>query len=85
LAGVSRSATVVVAYLMTVTELSYSDALNAVKGARKIANPNFGFRRQLQNYEFTQLKTVSVTAITYKLATYIIIKILISYYQIKLT
>ena len=27
---------------MTCTELPYADVLNAVKGARRIANPNFG-------------------------------------------
>jgi hypothetical protein len=42
---------------MTCTELSYPDALNAVKGARKIANPNFGFQRQLQSYEMTAVNT----------------------------
>jgi atypical dual specificity phosphatase len=42
---------------MTCTELPYPDCLNAVKGARKIANPNFGFQRQLQAYELTAVKT----------------------------
>jgi hypothetical protein len=58
LAGVSRSVTIAIAYIMTATDLSYQDSLNTVRGARKIANPNFGFQRQLQNYEFTQVKTV---------------------------
>ncbi|CAF0742552.1 unnamed protein product [Brachionus calyciflorus] len=57
LAGISRSVTLAVAYIMTCTELSYENSLNAVRGARKIANPNFGFQRQLQNYEFTRVKT----------------------------
>lgn len=40
-----------VAYIMAVTTLSWRDALNAVRGARSIANPNFGFQRQLHDYE----------------------------------
>lgn len=59
LAGVSRSTTIVIAYVMTVTELSWVDAMNAVRGARKVTNPNFGFQRQLQSYEHTRLRTVS--------------------------
>ncbi len=58
LAGVSRSTTIAIAYVMTVTDLSWVDAINAIRGARKVANPNFGFQRQLQNYEFMQLKAV---------------------------
>jgi atypical dual specificity phosphatase len=54
---VSRSVTIAIAYIMTCTELSFPDAMNAVKGARKIANPNFGFQRQLLNYELTAVKT----------------------------
>ena len=44
---------------MTVTDLSCIDAMNSVKGARKATKPNFGFQRQLQNYEHTKVKTVS--------------------------
>ena len=58
MAGVSRSVTIVIAYIMTATELSYEDSLNAVRGARKIASPNFGFQRQLKNYELSGVKTV---------------------------
>ena len=60
LAGVSRSATIIIAYLMTVTDLPWTEAMNAVRGARKQSNPNFGFQRQLQNYEHTRVKTVSL-------------------------
>lgn len=56
LAGVSRSVTIAVAYLMSVTALHWRDALNAVRGARSVANPNFGFQRQLQNFEMERLK-----------------------------
>ncbi|XP_014672609.1 PREDICTED: dual specificity protein phosphatase 22-like [Priapulus caudatus] len=51
LAGASRSVTVAVAYVMTVTELTWREALEAVRRARTCANPNFGFRSQLREYE----------------------------------
>ena len=51
MAGVSRSATIVIAYLITVTDLSWSLAINAVRGARLCVNPNLGFQRQLQSFE----------------------------------
>ncbi|XP_018615680.1 dual specificity protein phosphatase 22-B-like [Scleropages formosus] len=54
LAGVSRSVTLVVAYIMTVTELGWQDALAAVRAARSSANPNLGFQRQLADFERTQ-------------------------------
>jgi atypical dual specificity phosphatase len=43
---------------MTISELPWYDSLNAVRAARKGANPNFGFQRQLQNFEYTTLKKV---------------------------
>ncbi|XP_070574519.1 dual specificity protein phosphatase 22-B-like isoform X2 [Ptychodera flava] len=56
LAGMSRSVTVTVAYIMTVSEYGWQDSLRAVKSARPVALPNFGFQRQLQQYEHTTLK-----------------------------
>ncbi|XP_034978330.1 dual specificity protein phosphatase 15 isoform X3 [Zootoca vivipara] len=50
LAGISRSSTIVLAYVMAVTQLNWHDALEAVKAARPVANPNPGFRRQLEEY-----------------------------------
>lgn len=58
LAGVSRSVTLVVAYIMTVTKLGWSDALAAVKVARPCAAPNLGFQQQLQEFESTQADQV---------------------------
>lgn len=58
LAGVSRSVTLVVAYIMTVTRLGWSDALAAVKIARPCAAPNLGFQHQLQEFESTQADQV---------------------------
>ncbi|KAJ8395532.1 hypothetical protein AAFF_G00032660 [Aldrovandia affinis] len=54
LAGVSRSVTLVVAYIMTVTELGWQDALTAVRVARPCAGPNLGFLRQLQDFQSSQ-------------------------------
>ncbi|KAM4604854.1 dual specificity protein phosphatase 22-B [Polymixia lowei] len=54
LAGVSRSVTLVVAYIMTVTGLGWQEALAAVRAARPCAGPNLGFQRQLQEFEATQ-------------------------------
>ncbi|KAG7263386.1 hypothetical protein CRUP_017332 [Coryphaenoides rupestris] len=54
LAGVSRSVTLVVAYIMTVTGLGWQEALAAVRVARPCAGPNLGFQRQLQEFEATR-------------------------------
>ncbi|KAH3808941.1 dual specificity protein phosphatase 22-like [Dreissena polymorpha] len=56
LAGISRSVTVTAAYIMTVTNLGWRDAVNCIRGARSCANPNFGFQKQLQDYENEGLK-----------------------------
>lgn len=50
LAGVSRSTTIVLAYIMAVTQLSWREALEGVKAVRPVANPNPGFRQQLEEY-----------------------------------
>ncbi|XP_037549313.1 dual specificity protein phosphatase 22-A [Nematolebias whitei] len=55
LAGVSRSTTMVVAYLMTVTQYSWEDCLTAVKAVRSFVGPNCGFQQQLQEYQNTQV------------------------------
>ncbi|XP_010130083.1 PREDICTED: dual specificity protein phosphatase 22-A-like, partial [Buceros rhinoceros silvestris] len=56
LAGVSRSTTILVAYLMTVTELGWESCLAATKAVRSYVSPNFGFQQQLQEYEVTLLQ-----------------------------
>ncbi|XP_028932005.1 dual specificity protein phosphatase 22-A-like isoform X1 [Ornithorhynchus anatinus] len=56
LAGVSRSTTILVAYLMTVTDFGWEDCLSAVKAVRSYVSPNFGFQQQLQEFEMTLLK-----------------------------
>lgn len=50
-AGVSRSATCVIAYLMKSFRWSYQKSFNYVFSRREIINPNPGFVRQLHDYE----------------------------------
>lgn len=50
-AGVSRSATIVIAYLMLLQKLSYADAFDKVKAVRNCIKPNEGFVRQLKMLE----------------------------------
>ncbi|XP_046289932.1 dual specificity protein phosphatase 15 isoform X3 [Marmota monax] len=49
-AGISRSTTIVTAYVMTVTGLGWREVLEAIKATRPIANPNPGFRQQLEEF-----------------------------------
>jgi len=51
MAGVSRSPTVVTAYLMRKRKLSFEDAFAIVKAKRDCVGPNDGFMKQLQRYE----------------------------------
>ena len=50
-AGISRSASVVIAYLMQDLEMSLFDALTHMRKRRPIIFPNPGFQRQLMDYE----------------------------------
>ncbi|XP_049910993.1 dual specificity protein phosphatase 22-B-like isoform X2 [Epinephelus moara] len=54
-AGVSRSVTLVVAYIMTVTGRGWVESLAAVRVVRPCAGPNLGFLRQLEEFENTEL------------------------------
>lgn len=56
LAGVSRSASIVVAYLMKTEGLTSARALAEVQAVRCVANPNTGFRKQLLEWEQQLLK-----------------------------
>lgn len=47
-AGISRSVTFTIAYIMTVTGLSYLQAFTVVQSRRPMANPNDGFKKQLE-------------------------------------
>jgi len=57
LAGVSRSVTLATAYIMTITELGWREALNVVRGARKQAYPNMGFKKALRIFEQKDLQS----------------------------
>eukprot|EP01059_Diplonema_ambulator_P010889 TRINITY_DN2090_c0_g1_i1.p1 TRINITY_DN2090_c0_g1~~TRINITY_DN2090_c0_g1_i1.p1 ORF type:complete len:433 (+),score=123.39 TRINITY_DN2090_c0_g1_i1:55-1353(+) len=50
-AGLSRSVTLVCAYLMKKHKMTFKEAITFVKKARPNANPNQGFRNQLMAYE----------------------------------
>ena len=51
LAGISRSVTVTVAYLMHTLDLSLSDAYDHVKRCKPDVSPNFSFMGQLMDFE----------------------------------
>jgi atypical dual specificity phosphatase len=53
--GISRSATVVCAYLVATAKMTPDEAIVAVKAKRGIVCPNLGFRRQLEEYYMKQL------------------------------
>ena len=48
--GISRSATVVCAYLVATTKVTPHEALATVRSKRGIVCPNLGFRQQLEEY-----------------------------------
>lgn len=49
--GVSRSVAFVIAYLMTITDLTLETCLSYVKTKRRAAQPNEGFLKQLEKYQ----------------------------------
>ncbi|KAL6079708.1 tyrosine protein phosphatase yvh1 [Balamuthia mandrillaris] len=51
MAGVSRSASIVIGYLMRTLDMSFSDALTKTKNIRPWIDPNDGFIRQLQLFD----------------------------------
>ena len=51
IAGQSRSATIVIAFIMWKQKMSFEEAFNLVNGKRKMANPNYGFIAQLKIFE----------------------------------
>lgn len=48
-AGISRSVSIVVAYLMKEKQMSYNDSIRYVRNIRSIANPNYSFVQQLKS------------------------------------
>jgi atypical dual specificity phosphatase len=50
-AGVSRSSTLAIAYIMKYENKRFQDAFNQVKSVRPSIRPNDGFERQLREYD----------------------------------
>lgn len=63
-AGVSRSATLCIAYLMKYKQMKLKEAHDFVKGKRKIIHPNSGFWEQLIIYERKLFGTNTVAMVT---------------------
>ncbi|XP_012261545.2 dual specificity protein phosphatase 19 [Athalia rosae] len=57
-AGVSRSASVIIAYLMVTENLSYDKAYQRVKSVRQCIKPNDGFVRQLKALKISDFSSV---------------------------
>ncbi len=51
MAGISRSATIVIGYLMTTENMSLESAYKFVRKKRSLSFPNTGFVKQLKDYE----------------------------------
>ena len=49
--GISRSPSIVIAYLMYKNKMSYEEAYDLVKNKRNVINPNSGFQEQLKKFE----------------------------------
>ena len=56
-AGISRSSTIVIAYMMKYYNMTFDEAFNYVQSKRWIVNPNPNFRIILKNYERYLLNT----------------------------
>ena len=68
--GVSRSATLVIAWLMRTEAMSFFDALSRVRSKRFQVLPNIGFASQLQRLEH-ELQPHSVSRVPSSLARYL--------------
>ena len=51
-----------VMYMMTVSEYNFEECLTAVRACREVANPNYGFRMQLKQYEGGKMTDVSANS-----------------------
>uniref|UniRef100_A0A674HIV3 Serine/threonine/tyrosine interacting protein n=1 Tax=Taeniopygia guttata TaxID=59729 RepID=A0A674HIV3_TAEGU len=59
-AGISRSAALVIAYIMETFGVKYRDAFTYVQERRFCINPNAGFVHQLQEYEAIYLAKLTI-------------------------
>jgi hypothetical protein len=55
MAGISRSATIIITYIMKLYDWDYNKSFEFVRKKRRIIDPNSGFVRQMRNFE-TSLK-----------------------------
>jgi len=62
LAGMSRSATIVIAYLLATTPMTAQEATEFVRSKRSIIRPNYGFAIQLEEYEKRYVESTGKTA-----------------------
>ena len=70
-AGASRSATIVIAYLMWKNQLDYFETAKFVEQIRPCINPNYGFVRQLQIFErLLKQHKYNINTINFKGITY---------------
>jgi atypical dual specificity phosphatase len=61
-AGMSRSATIVIAYLLATTPMTVGEATEFVRSKRSVIRPNYGFIEQLEQYEKRCLASTGKTA-----------------------
>lgn len=54
--GISRSASIIIGYIMTKNNMNYDDAFKFVKDRRQIIRPNFGFVHQLKQIKIMDLE-----------------------------
>ena len=62
--GVSRSATLAIAYLMWQRAAAFDEVLAAVKAVRGVANPNIGFICQVEQALRCMLQSIRATLCT---------------------
>lgn len=63
-AGISRSPTITIAYLMKTTNMSLQDALSHVKGRRSIVAPNLDFLVELEAFERSLNPSLPIPPVT---------------------
>ena len=67
MAGASRSATIVIAYIMWNKKMKFNNALNLVKSKRAVVNPNRGFKEQLKIFDkLLYFKNYNIDKINFK-------------------
>lgn len=63
-AGISRSPTICMAYIMQTQQLRLEAAFDIIKQRRHVISPNFSFMNQLQQFESEVLSTAPVHSVT---------------------